>query len=113
MTKKSYSEREQLISDQEIEIKRYRRMAEEYRNRLMKLVEPKGQKQRKCHFCHGDSPISLLDFSSGDVSVRGDQLVFGGWDYYFDEPDFDSKTISFCPMCGRKLAEAQHDTRTD
>ncbi|RDF86504.1 hypothetical protein DQM16_06630 [Levilactobacillus brevis] len=25
----------------------------------------------------------------------------------------DSFNINYCPMCGRKLVEAQHDTRTD
>ena len=79
MTKKSYSERKQLISEQAREIKRYRRIAEERQQTIEMLTESKDQ--INCSFCR-----------------RGTSAGF--W-------------FNYCPMCGRKLVEAQHDTRTD
>ncbi|UVW17986.1 hypothetical protein NX820_08690 [Levilactobacillus brevis] len=128
MTKKSYSERKQLISDQAREIKRYRRIAEERQQNIEMLTESKDQ--INCSFCrrgisimsseydelwyldptdaygksiqqqnHENVQVDINDSKYPDASLGGSTNA-GFW-------------FNYCPMCGRKLAEAQHDTRTD
>ena len=77
--------------------------------------------QQRCKYCHEP----FLDFSGRkDYEVDLDDAAYCGTD---DEGNlefgasFDSGcvnkseavNINYCPMCGRKLAKAQHDTRTD
>lgn len=118
MAKKSYSEREQLISDQELEIKRYRRIAEERQRTIDTLTESKDQ--NNCNFCRRHASI---------MSIDGDELWYLDPDdkygkimrkcnhtnvqvdindsKYPDARPGDSTNAGFwfnyCPMCGRKL----------
>lgn len=79
------------------------------------------KEQRNCRYCHDP----FLDFSGRtDYEVDLEDAAYCGTD---DEgslefgASFDSGCVSknesvninYCPMCGRKLVEAQHDTRTD
>lgn len=65
------------------------------------------KKQQECIYCHGDSELIMSEtFGGADVYVSGNMLkVYAIYTR--------GALINYCPMCGRKLVEAQHDTRTD
>jgi len=124
MTKKSYSERKQLISDQAREIKRYRRIAEERQQNIEMLTESKDQ--INCSFCRRG--ISIMSSEYDELWYLDPTDAYGksiqqqnhenvqvdiNESKYPDARSGDSSNAGFwfnyCPMCGRKLVEAQHD----
>ncbi|OBU97835.1 hypothetical protein A7B51_00225 [Lentilactobacillus parabuchneri] len=77
--------------------------------------------QQRCKYCHEP----FLDFSGRtDYEIDLDDTAYCGTDdegnlefgAYFDSgcaSKIEAVKINYCPMCGRKLVEEQHDTRTD
>ena len=73
--------------------------------------------QQRCKYCHDP----FLDFSGRtDYEVYLEDTAYCGTDNegnlefgaYFNSDSVsksESVNINYCPMCGRKLAEAQHE----
>lgn len=128
MTQKLYSEREQLISDQAREIERYRRIAEERQRTIEMITESK--KQSNCSFCRRNTsimssehdelwyldPTDAYGKSMQQQNHENVQVDINDSKYPDARPGDSTNAgfwFNYCPMCGRKLAEADNDTRTD
>lgn len=65
-------------------------------------------KSDKCHYCIGDSQhnAALIEALNVLLYLDDDKLTFEGYgqDGYTTD---DYAKINYCPMCGRKLEEAE------
>ena len=54
-----------------------------------------------CEFCNDqDNTIDgVYQNDEGDHILR----LYGGWDDYLDNFDYEEIKVNFCPICGRRL----------
>ncbi len=54
-----------------------------------------------CEFCNDqDNTIDgIYQNDEGDYVLR----LYGSWDNYMDDFDYEEIKVNFCPICGRKL----------
>ena len=54
-----------------------------------------------CEFCNNqDNAIDgIYQNDEGDYILK----LYGGWDDYLDDFDYEEIKVNFCPICGRKL----------
>lgn len=65
------------------------------------------KEQQRCAYCHSNSRL-LMSFEDDDGNGDADVYV-DGRNLIVDVTDKAGIYIKYCPMCGRRLVEAQHE----
>lgn len=70
----------------------------------LSALHSQAEREKGCEYCNDGYDLEIGKCCEPDLYIEGNHLIALRYDEHDSKAD-----ISFCPMCGRPLKEAQHE----